>query len=45
MDFISVAQFAAKHRVSEHIYGYLTDTCLTAQDEFKTFLDYFNIKY
>lgn len=28
-----------------HINGYLTDTCLTAQDEFKAILDYFRIKY
>ena len=25
--------------------GYLTDTCLSAQDTFKTYLDYFRIKY
>lgn len=25
--------------------GYLTDTCLTAQDKFKTYLDYFRIGY
>lgn len=25
--------------------GYLTDTCLTAQDDYKAILDYFNIKY
>jgi len=25
--------------------GYLIDTCLTAQDEYKRYLDYFNIKY
>lgn len=25
--------------------GYLRDTCLTAQDRFKKYLDYFNIKY
>ena len=25
--------------------GYLTDTCLTAQDEFKKYLDYFRIAY
>lgn len=25
--------------------GYLTDTCLTAQDEYKAVLDYFKIKY
>lgn len=25
--------------------GYLKDTCLTAQDEFKKIMDYFNIKY
>ena len=25
--------------------GYLTDTCLTAQDKYKTFLDYFRIEY
>jgi hypothetical protein len=28
-----------------HINGYLTDTCLTAQDHFKAALDYFRIKY
>lgn len=28
-----------------HINGYLTDTCLTAQDEFKAILDYYRIKY
>ena len=28
-----------------HIDGYLRDTCLTAQDHFKTLLDYFRIKY
>ena len=27
-----------------HINGYLTDTCLTAQDNFKALLDYFKIK-
>lgn len=26
-----------------HINGYLMDTCLTAQDQYKTLLDYFNI--
>lgn len=25
--------------------GYLVDTCLTAQDRFKTYLDYFGIEY
>ena len=25
--------------------GYLTDTCLTAQDKYKTYLDYFRIQY
>ncbi|GAA0803604.1 hypothetical protein GCM10008910_37110 [Faecalicatena orotica] len=25
--------------------GYLTDTCLTAQDEYKAYLDYFRIQY
>lgn len=25
--------------------GYLTDTCLTAQDQYKAYLDYFRIKY
>lgn len=25
--------------------GYLTDTCLSAQDKYKTYLDYFRIKY
>ncbi|MBR1401251.1 MAG: Fic family protein [Prevotella sp.] len=28
-----------------HIDGYLTDTCLTAQDQYKEALDYFRIKY
>lgn len=28
-----------------HINGYLTDTCLTAQDSYKRLLDYFRIKY
>ncbi|MBP5338849.1 MAG: Fic family protein [Prevotella sp.] len=28
-----------------HIDGYLTDTCLTAQDHYKAALDYFRIKY
>jgi len=28
-----------------HINGYLTDTCLTAQDHYKAALDYFRIKY
>lgn len=28
-----------------HINGYLTDTCLSAQDQYKTILDYFRIKY
>ena len=28
-----------------HINGYLTDTCLTAQDNYKSLLDYFKIKY
>lgn len=28
-----------------HLNGYLTDTCLTAQDEFKAALVYFRIKY
>jgi Fic family protein len=28
-----------------HINGYLTDTCLTAQDNYKAMLDYFKIKY
>lgn len=28
-----------------HVKGYLIDTCLTAQDNFKTTLDYFRIKY
>lgn len=25
--------------------GYLTDTCLKAQDRYKAYLDYFRIKY
>ena len=28
-----------------HINGYLRDTCLSAQDNYKAFLDYFQIKY
>lgn len=28
-----------------HVPGYLTDTCLTAQDNYKSVLDYFRIKY
>ena len=28
-----------------HIPGYLSDTCLTAQDFYKKLLDYFEIKY
>ena len=28
-----------------HINGYLTDTCLTAQDQYKNLLDYFRIRY
>lgn len=28
-----------------HVNGYLTDTCLTAQDNYKALLDYFKIKY
>jgi Fic family protein len=28
-----------------HINGYLADTCLTAQDNYKVLLDYFKIKY
>lgn len=28
-----------------HINGYLTDTCLTAQDNYKKLLDYFRIRY
>ena len=28
-----------------HEKGYLTDTCLTAQDKYKAYLDYFRIEY
>ena len=28
-----------------HVDGYLTDTCLSAQDNYKALLDYFKIKY
>ena len=28
-----------------HVNGYLTDTCLTAQDNYKALLDYFKIRY
>jgi hypothetical protein len=27
------------------VNGYLTDTCLTAQDQYKALLDYFKIRY
>ena len=30
---------------SNHIDGYLTDTCLTVQDQYKAALDYFRIAY
>lgn len=29
----------------ENINGYLRDTCLSAQDDYKALLDYFKIKY
>ena len=29
----------------KHTPGYLTDTCLTAQDYYKKLLDYFEVKY
>ena len=29
----------------DHEKGYLTDTCLTAQDRYKAYLDYFRIEY
>lgn len=29
----------------DHEKGYLTDTCLAAQDKYKTYLDYFRIRY
>ena len=29
----------------DHINGFLTDTCLTAQDQYKSLLDYFKITY
>ena len=28
-----------------HVNGFLTDTCLTAQDQYKSLLDYFKIAY
>ena len=28
-----------------HINGFLTDTCLTAQDQYKSLLDYFKISF
>ena len=28
-----------------HTNGYLTDTCLAAQDDYKALLDYFRVKY
>ena len=28
-----------------HINAFLTDTCLTAQDQYKSLLNYFNISY
>ena len=30
---------------SNHIDGYLTDTCLSAQDQYKAALNYFRIEY
>ena len=30
---------------SNHIDGYLTDTCLTVEDQYKAALDYFRIAY
>lgn len=32
-------------REGSHINGFLTDTCLTAQDQYKSLLNYFNISY
>ncbi len=32
-------------RECPRIKGFLLDTCLTAQDNFKTLLDYFQFKY
>lgn len=32
-------------KMKGNIDGYLTDTCLTAQDQYKAALDYFRIKY
>ncbi len=29
----------------KHEKGFLMDTCLTAQDKYKTYLDYFRIRY
>jgi Fic family protein len=29
----------------DHEKGYLTDTCLTAQDRYKSYLNYFGIEY
>ena len=43
MEYISVKQFAEKY--GSRVQGYLLDTCLTAQDQFKALLDYFKIKY
>lgn len=36
-------KYAMKEWNSEK--GYLTDICLTSQDKYKTYLDYFRIEY
>ena len=33
------------NNVQDDEKGYLTDTCLTAQDKYKAYLDYFRIAY
>lgn len=43
MNYLSTAQAAKKWKISER--GYLRETCLAAQDAFKSCLDYFRIKY
>ena len=47
-DFICVIEISKgskkKYELDKET-GYLTDTCLSAQDKFKAYLDYFRIAY
>ena len=42
MEYVSVAEMAEKW---DREKGFLMDICLTAQDRFKVYLDYFRIAY